>query len=98
MRMMEKANIYRIEMETVNADSSQIIGELTYKYYPLRYSGSDYRYNIRINTDKDYDSIEYMPIGIRYNDSVWFSDYQALLGGNHFPDRDEYVKKHNKKK
>ena len=96
MRMMEKANIYRIEMETVNADSSQIIGELTYKYYPLRYSGSDYRYNIRINTDKDYDSIEYLnnTIGtIRYNDSVYFSDSQALLGGNRFPDRDEYVKK-----
>jgi hypothetical protein len=96
MRMMEKANIYRIEMETVNADSSQIIGELTYKYYPLRYSGSDYRYNIRINTDKDYDSIEYLnnTIGtIKYNDSVYFSDSQALLGGNRFPDRDEYVKK-----
>ena len=98
MKMMEKANIYKIEMETVNTDSSQIICKLTYKYYPLRYSGTDYRYNIRLNTNKDYDSIKYMPIGIRYNDSVWFSDYQALLGGNHFPDRDEYIKKLNKKK
>lgn len=51
-----------------------------------------------LNTNKDYDSIKYMPIGIRYNDSVWFSDYQALLGGNRFPDRNEYIKKLNKKK
>jgi hypothetical protein len=95
-RMMEKANVQEINMKTVNADSFLIRSELVYKYYPGRNGGSNYYYNISLNTDKIVDPKECNLISIAsigYNDSVSFADYKAFLGGCHFPDKDEFEKK-----
>ena len=95
-RMMEKANVQEINMKTVNADSFLIRSELVYKYYPGRNGGSNYYYNISLNTEKIVDPIEIDQIWIatiNYNDSVSFADYKAFLGGCHFPDKDEFEKK-----
>ena len=95
-RMMEKANVQEINMKTVNADSFLIRSELVYKYYPGRNGGSNYYYNISLNTDKIVDPKECNLISIAsigYNDSASFADYKAFLGGCHFPDKDEFEKK-----
>lgn len=94
-QMMEKANVYEIEMTTVNADSFKIYSELVYKYYPARHHGTSYNYKITLNTSKDDDNstfIDISPCPITYNDSVGFIDYYAMFGGCHFPDRDKYLK------